>query len=227
MPDPYHDPQQSSVEVNRDTPISQIKPIENSRNCIPSNREMLAELVEQPLLEPCKNLWDKGIRTMASSANLKDLEVGYAHLFIDYDSLSEENKKIAKDHATKLITREDEEVYLIASPPKERAVLVDLLPHFDGRGYVMIAIPLNVQSTFHDVEKGVSEITDRFVKQPATWVDEYTLSTMKRWFEIDEGEIIDPSYFTEQTFFYYNEETETFFKSKDLFQLKYPPDTTN
>ena len=37
----------------------------------------------------------KGIKTIFSSANKKDIAQGYAHIAIDYDSLSEENRRIA------------------------------------------------------------------------------------------------------------------------------------
>ncbi len=76
------------------TPISSVKPIEEG-GLLVRNVDDLKELVEAPLLEACQVLFIKGIKTVFSSANEKDVESGYVYITIDYNTLSEENKKIA------------------------------------------------------------------------------------------------------------------------------------
>lgn len=78
-----------------DFPLSQVEPIEE-RGISVQGSEDLKEVVESPLLEACQILYEKGIRTIMSSANKKDLSVGEVYIIIDHDTLSPENKKLAE-----------------------------------------------------------------------------------------------------------------------------------
>jgi hypothetical protein len=40
---------------------------------------------------------------LSSSANRKDISVGYGHVILDYESLSEENKKVVDEKNMKLL----------------------------------------------------------------------------------------------------------------------------
>ncbi|MFH0806256.1 MAG: hypothetical protein V1885_00820 [Candidatus Brennerbacteria bacterium] len=81
-------------ELSGDTPLSEIEPIEEG-GVIVGDKEDLKFFVEAPLLEACQQFFDKGIKTIFSSANKKDVGIGYAHIALDFDSLSPVNKEIA------------------------------------------------------------------------------------------------------------------------------------
>lgn len=61
------------------------------------NEERFEEIVDPPLVEACKILYRKGIKTNQSSANSVDVWKGYAFIEIDPGSLSEENRIVAED----------------------------------------------------------------------------------------------------------------------------------
>ncbi len=86
-------PETTREPLNDSTPISDIEPIEQG-GLTPQDREGLRNLVEAPLLDACQLLYDKGVKTVFSSANKKD--VGrYGSIDIDFESLSPNNKTIA------------------------------------------------------------------------------------------------------------------------------------
>jgi hypothetical protein len=60
------------------------------------NEEQLEEMIDPPLVEACKILFRKGIKTLLSSANSGNVSRGYAIIEIDSVSLSGENRIIAK-----------------------------------------------------------------------------------------------------------------------------------
>ena len=208
----------ADLEITSSTLISQLEPIERSRNTILLNRDMLAEFVENPLLKPCQDLWDKGILTMASSANKKDLG-SYAYLILDWDSLSEENRKIAKACATKFVLPQESEIYIFQKPVNERVVWVDPRPHYDKRGAITIAIPVNESTNVSEIERGVVEVTDKFKKQNANWVKGFSIDDLRKWYGMDDTDICNPEDFVESGY-YYDEESQLFFLSEDLFKLK-------
>jgi len=81
------------MELPDNTRISEVEPIEEGGITVAS-KEDLRRVVEPPLVEACGILFDKGIRTVFSSANKKD--VGRTgHIAIDFDSLSSVNQEIA------------------------------------------------------------------------------------------------------------------------------------
>jgi hypothetical protein len=81
-------------ELTEATLLSDIEPIEEG-GMVVENREDLRSFVEAPLLEACQRFFDKGIKTVFSSANKKDVRSGYAHIALDFESLSPVNQKIA------------------------------------------------------------------------------------------------------------------------------------
>lgn len=76
------------------TLISSVEPIEMG-GITTEKAADLDKLVEFPLLEACKILNDKGIETVFSSANKKDVEQGYAYISINFEKLSQRNKELA------------------------------------------------------------------------------------------------------------------------------------
>jgi len=77
----------------------------------------LDEIVDPPLVEACKILYRKGIRTTWSSANRTDLPEGAAEIDIDQRSLSEQNRKIAAQIAPQgFLKYGDQEEWILRIP---------------------------------------------------------------------------------------------------------------
>ncbi len=75
--------------------ISDIKPNAPFSRTVTSKKD-LDKLVEEPLLDACRILYDKGLCTIASSANKKDIKHGYAYIDIAGGlGISSENRTIA------------------------------------------------------------------------------------------------------------------------------------
>ena len=167
------------------TSISEIEPIEQS-GAVTLTRETIKEVVEAPLVAACTMLYDKNIRTVMSSANKKDIERGEAYILIEYDSLSEENKMIAKGFA------EPEEI--------------------EGRHYVHIPIPVSSKSTIYEVHTHACSIAEGFKKQKNSWLESYTLDEMRGMFasaslSLDEIKSIPDIFYDQHNEkFYLNEE---------------------
>ncbi|EKD23773.1 MAG: hypothetical protein ACD_81C00185G0011 [uncultured bacterium] len=168
--------------------IAEIAPIEESRNTWVRDRKHLKELVEAPLLSACEVLWDKNIRTLSTSANTKDIKYGSAHLIIDFDSLSDENKKIGENLG---------EVFW-----------------GDNMNQLKIEIPVTESSTTNDIKSLADSIAHKFGNQKMTWAPFYTLEQVRRIYGIDPN---DEAYgvddFTSQ--FHYDSERKLFFLSEE------------
>src|SRR3972149_5331997 len=102
-------------------------------------REAIKDIVEPARVKACEHLYDKNIRSISSSANQKDVASGNAYVEIDYDSLSDENRKIADELC---------EVY-----------------EYDGNKIAIIKIPVNENSTIEDIERQGLVITENFQKR--------------------------------------------------------------
>jgi hypothetical protein len=58
--------------------------------------EDVAKCVERPLIKACEIFFSKNIQTTESSANKHNVAHGKAYIFLDADSLSDENREIAE-----------------------------------------------------------------------------------------------------------------------------------
>ena len=70
-----------------------------SEGVIPKSKEYIALLADEACVEACKHLYELGIQTINSGANLEStsMDEADAYVGINYNSLSEDNKKIADD----------------------------------------------------------------------------------------------------------------------------------
>ena len=139
--------------------LAEVPAIQKSRNQMIITRDQIKDLVEQPLLVACEDMWDENVRTLSTSANKKDIKVGEAYIIIDFDSLSEENKKAAQQ---------------LAEP-------ID----YDGMKAVKITIPVSETTTIDEISQKASEIAGTFKKQPATWVPKYKLNELKKFMALN------------------------------------------
>ena len=134
-----------------DRRISEIDAIEKPFNLPVYSIDDLKELVEYPLLPACEELYDKGIVTLASSANGKD--IGYqiwrnprqsipgegAYIVIDYEGLSKTNKEIGMGLGEIFFT--------------------------DNRCCLKITFPLTEESTVLEVQTMSLDVVHLFVPQ--------------------------------------------------------------
>ena len=81
------------IELPDNARISEVEPIEGG-GIEAISKEDLRQIVEPPLVAACEVLFDKGIKTVFSSANKKDVG-GTGHIAIDFDSLSTANQGVA------------------------------------------------------------------------------------------------------------------------------------
>lgn len=216
----------TETQVGPNTPVAQIEPIITSRSAEVYDADSLAKIIEYPLRKPCVELWNKGIRTISSSANKKDLQRGYSYLTLDWSTLSDENKQIALANATRVISSKDDSEKVSFEQEnmhmQNRVVWVNPYPTSDndGKGEVVIAIPLQATTKAEIIEKETEEITNKFKKQPAVWVREYTLDDIKTLYGMGTEDDATPEDFSD-TGFYYDASKGKFFHSKDEFKLKY------
>lgn len=177
-----------NLEEKTPTKIGEIKPIEESRNTTVRTREQLRVLVESPLLSACEELYDKNIRTLSTSANEKDIQYGTAHLIIDFDSLSEENKKIGEQ--------------------------VGEIHRADEMNQLVIKIPVTENSSADEIKEFADSVAHKFEKQAMTWAPSYTLEQMRQIYGIDPNdETYGVEAFADQ--FYYDQEKKLFYHSEE------------
>lgn len=158
--------------------LREVEPIEVSRNQMVIKRDQLEKIVERPLLKASIELYDKNIRTLASSANKKGIEQGFVYLIIDFDSLSKENQEIAKQ---------------LSKP----------IDYDEGKA-IKIEIPVTEGTTLEEIEQKAKEVTSRYQKQPMTWAPTFTLEQLKKAYgiEVEEKNFDDPKVWEEEGYFY-------------------------
>jgi hypothetical protein len=187
-----------SQEQSTNLPLSEQEPIEKSRNEMVWKRERLKGLVEPPLLQACEDFYDKNIRTLSTSANKKDVSYGYAHMIVEVATMSPENVAIAQE----LAQDEGNEVV-----------------EYDGRQALVIHIPMDETTTASEIEEQSVEVASRFKKQPLTWSPVLTLSQLKANYDIEEAitEYDDSQVWVDEGF-YYDEESDKFYLSEEIFR---------
>ena len=107
------------------------------------NREAVANYVELPLLNACLNFYDKNIRTIFNDTGGKNNEDSIIE--IDYDSLDENNKKVAD----KLITSGKASFH----------------NYCDGAKGVILTIPTKETTKVSELDKISTELAEMFFYQ--------------------------------------------------------------
>ena len=172
--------------------IAGITAIEESRNKQILGREKISEIVEAPLVSACQILYDKNIETLASSANAKDIAIGYGHIIINFDSLSEENQEIART--------------------------LGEIEEYDGMRAVIIKIPISETSTLEDIRTVADHIAESFKSQPATWVETRTLEDFQNIYGPSLTEEDLRSWAPEDGGWYYDSNSNHYYPSEELFK---------
>lgn len=143
-------PQNNEPSIGK---VSDVEVVQETGTLI-TKREDIKKYVETPLIEACGMLWDKNVKTTWSSCSSKDFQQGHGVIGIDYESLSEENKKIG------------EEVGEINE---------------SGLGKTLwLKIPLTPDTTIEEARRKSIEFVSKFKKQKATWVPRLSQDDMIR-----------------------------------------------
>jgi len=173
--------------------LAEIDAIIRSRSEMITRRDQIKEIVEPPLLPACLDLYDKNIRTLSSSANKKDLEVGHAYISIDYETLSPENQKIAQKFGGPIVS--------------------------DERRMLFIEIPVDKNSTLDSIDSSARQIAVAFQKQPMTWAPTFTVESLKQMYGIssEEHEYDDPKVWEGEGLFF-DAENSIFYLSEEHYQ---------
>ena len=128
--------------------IESINPLNRDKfNVSLKNREDIKRVVELPLIEACEIFWDKNIQTVESSANKENAQNGKGWILLDWDSLSDENKKIAQSLSGRVRKAHG----------GSETLFYDL------------EIPMSKDMLVKDISKNATELANKFKKQKLTW----------------------------------------------------------
>ena len=116
--------------------IKDVKAFYQGTNIPIKTREDLKEIVEEPCLKACQDLFDKNVQTLDSGCNGENCS-DCAYIVINYDTLDEKNKKIADrmvaNNLIKFIPKSDEcirnyfnQLFIkVLTSPEERIIDVE------------------------------------------------------------------------------------------------------
>ena len=155
------------------------------------SRDDLSKIVEHPLLEACQCLYDKKIRTLMTSANrynvigLEKLNQsvrkcyaygeGYAWMWIDYSSLSDQNKELVQSWYQQETEPEPQKrrfLCTISASPEcwdfdsfliENQVQLNT-PNYSDSGFIM-RYPVNEETTVEEVQAYFNNLARAFYPQ--------------------------------------------------------------
>ncbi|MBO6281728.1 MAG: hypothetical protein J6N49_04255 [Alphaproteobacteria bacterium] len=129
--------------------IKDVLPIREHTDIKVSNKEDLREIVEEPCLKACQQLFEKNIQTVDSGCNSENC-ANRAYITINYDTLNKKNKEIADNLV--------------------RNGIINFIPKDENciRNYynkIEIEIPTNPEATVKSVENKLLAITGHFEQQ--------------------------------------------------------------
>lgn len=155
-------------------------------------REDIDALVEFPLVDACRALYDKNIETWQSSANKKDIERGEVSIIVVYDSLSEENKAIAKQFGEPW--------------------------QYDETELITLSVPVSSNTTVAEIQSQMGDMVNQFKPQPAIWVEARTLEDFKEIYgsSITAEDLIHLP--IEGGVWYLDEDTGLYYPNEELFK---------
>lgn len=171
--------------------IKDVEPIRKNRSTMIQNSEHLKELIEKPLLPACEVLYQKNIQTLESSANAEDIKYrGNARIAIDWNSLSAENRIIARNMGLEPIS-------------------------YDRTRSISIQTLIDEAMTISQISDKMKEIVQPFVEQEPTWIPKYSIDDLRGLYRKEDE--VGPEYFIAAGYFY-DLQTQTFYESEDHYQ---------
>ncbi|MFI3242123.1 MAG: hypothetical protein R3Y43_06110 [Alphaproteobacteria bacterium] len=132
--------------------VQDVEPIRNGfTGVVVEKKEDLEDLVEEPCLKTCQQLFDKNVQTIDSGCN-KENSSHRAYIVINYDTLNDANKRIADDMVQRGAVR---------FSPKD-----DECPSRNGTNQITIEVATKPSDLVSLVERKLLNITKEFQKQP-------------------------------------------------------------
>lgn len=187
----------SEVLSQNQLPIQEVQAIPESRNQVIARRNQIPDLVEAPLIPGCLTLYDNNVQTLSSSANAQDAKLGKGYIFVDWDTLSDQNKKIA----AQLVTQGEAE----------------LNDGYDGKKALKLVIPIPESTTVSAISEKVSALVSAFRKQKMRWAPTYTMQDMADIYRTDEVLTMDPEELAREAGYYYSQKDQKFYLSREHF----------
>lgn len=129
--------------------IKDVLPIREHTDIKVKNKDDLREIVEEPCLKACQQLFEKNIQTVDSGCNGENC-ANRAYITINYDTLSEKNKGIADN-----LVKDG----MISFIPKDN----DCIRNYYNK--IEIEIPTTPEETVKLVENRLLAITGHFEQQ--------------------------------------------------------------
>jgi hypothetical protein len=183
--------------------------VADSEGAIPRSRDYISFFADEACVEACKLLYDLGLQTVNSGANVDGREnvkdVGF--IGINYNSMCDENKKIADQLELEGIVDE------IKRNPEQRGCFV-----------VTFNVPLTSDSTVGEIEEKFIKFASLFKPQDVlygrkTFEDMYRDNGDGTYYSfliqgnVDEDEMhslleeeVEPLFYDGEKYYYYNEE---------------------
>lgn len=178
--------------------LRDVAQIMDSSAASPDSRESLAEKIELPLREACLRLYDKGIRTLSCSANREGIRRdGEVWILVDYESMSDENKAIAR----------------------RVGFLYEDGHNNGGKMTVRLRKRVDWDTTAEYVEEWALQAVDEFKEQPMTWVRTWTREELCHLLAIDPNNRAYDVYTFCTMGHGYDPETETFYQTVEQMRL--------
>lgn len=166
-----HNPEANKPEIGPETPLSQIPPIEESGSMIIVKSHQISELVEPPLRKSASIFFEKNIPTTYSSANYKDLERGFASIYLYYDGSSEVNKAVADRLLEQSPASEDSESGIL------KPIEVGTMKFSKNGRSLGMYLGVDQRTKLKDVEDRFVEVARQFDFQEAK---SYSLDDLRR-----------------------------------------------
>ncbi len=155
-------------------------------------REDIDRLVEFPLVDACRALYDKNIQTWQSSANKQDLLNGAVRITIDYESLSEENKLIAEE--------------------------IGKLWKYEERELVSLSVPVSEVTVIAEIQTRMGALVDRLLPQPPAWIEARTVDDFSAIYGSNLTEQDLKDWPEEEGGWYFDEKSHLFYPSEEQFK---------
>ncbi|AKM82455.1 TPA: hypothetical protein DD449_05185 [Candidatus Berkelbacteria bacterium] len=171
--------------------LSDVEPTAFCSSTIILNPEHLREVVEEPLIPACEILYQKNIETADSSANNKDIRSGGdARICINWDSLSEENRKIVEGLGLEPVPFNNFQVVILQEPIEEKTTVQELSNKF-------------------------TEKANMFLLQEPKWIPSFTMDDLRKEYGYSESDESTPEDFEQD---YYDQESKRFYLSEDHYR---------
>lgn len=170
--------------------IGEVSPIEENRSSYIRNRSEIPQFVEPPLVRACEILYDNNVRTLSTTANRKDVEYDMpANIVIDFDSLSPENKELARQ-------------------------VGEIVP-YDKINAVILKHRVSATTPTKEIEEWASSLAKKFKKQPMTWAVTFTYEQILEWAMTRSWKNLSPEELAREVGYFYDRQSGFFYVSEE------------